>query len=169
MGGKKGNEQGNNQDELPDISTLTSFSKEDITDFVAKLSAADEQCDIENVPAKGLKQWLQLSRAPKSSKQKEFFCLFRTSHKNEIASRYSESDDGELSDNDETWITQFVSFLKHIKDFDWKNSFVDLPIDGNDEKGFFLLWLGNDTFEKAFYPSQERRTSTRNATNRTPV
>ena len=86
MGGKKGNEQGNNQDELPDISTLTSFSKEDLTDFVAKLCAADEGSDIENVPAKGLKQWLQLSRAPKSSKQKEFFCLFWTSHKNEIAS-----------------------------------------------------------------------------------
>ena len=122
MGGKKGNEQGYNQDELPDISTLTLFSKEDIEDFVAKLSAADEECDIENVPAnnKGLKQWLQLSRAPKGPTQKEFFCLFRTSHKNEIASRYSESDDGKLSDNNKTWITQFVSFLKRIKDFDWK-------------------------------------------------
>ena len=146
-------------------------SKEDITDFVAKLSAADEECDIENVPAnnKDMKQWLQLSKTPKGAKQKEFFCLFRTSHKNEIASRYSESDDDELSDNDETWITHFVSFLKRIKDFDWDNSFVDLPKDGNDQTGFFLLWLGNDTFEKTFYPPQERRASTRNATNRTPV
>ena len=74
-------------------------------------------------------------------KQKEFFCLFRTNHKNEIASLYSASSDDELSDNDKTWITHFVSFLKRIKDFDWSNSFADLPKDGNNKKvSFYFGW-----------------------------
>ena len=74
------------------------------------------------------------------------------SHKNEIASQYSESDDEELSDNNETWITHLVYFLKCIKEFDWSNSFEDLPLAVNNKKGFSLLWLGNETFEKTFYP-----------------
>ena len=82
----------------------------------------------------------------------EFFYLFETSHKNEIASQFSNADDEDGSETDETWITHLVSFLKHINNFQWSNSFEHLPQLGKDKQGFFLLWLAGDNFENMFYP-----------------
>ena len=78
--------------------------------------------------------------------------MFQTSHKSEIASQYSKANDEEPSKDDNTWITHLVSFLKHIKHFQWNNSFEHLPQLGNDKNGFFLLWLGGEKFEELFFP-----------------
>ena len=120
-------------------------------------------CDIESVKPTGkdLMTWLHMSKRPKGSNQLNFFYLFRTSHKSEIASQYSNDEDEEMSENNDAWITHLVSFLKHIRKFNWNNSFEHLPQDGIDKDGLFLLWLVDDTFEQTFYPPQKR--SPRNA------
>jgi len=140
--------------ELPDISSITSCSREDITEFVAKMCASDKKCDLRGAKATGriIKEWLQLSKAPKGPIEMEFFYLFETSHKNEIASQFSNADDEDRSETDETWITHLVSFLKHINNFQWSNSFEHLPQLGKDKQGFFLLWLAGNNFENLFYP-----------------
>ena len=162
-GEEKGDGQAQTLNQLPDFSTLESCSRNDIINFVTELSAKEE-CDIESVKAnnKEMVQWLRLSRAPKKN-QMDFFCLFQTSHKNKIVSRYFQTDDDELSDNNDTWITHLVSFLKRINEFHWCNSFDHLPQNGKDKQDFFLLWLGNETFEKNFYTQRKR--SPRRAAN----
>ena len=148
------NEEREQDNELPDISSMKSCSREDITEFVAKMRASDKECDLRGAKAPGkiFREWLQLSKTPKGPTQMEFFYLFETSHKNEIASQFSNADDEDGSETDETWITHLVSFLKHINNFQWSNSFKHLPQLGNDKQGFFLLWLAGDNFEKMFYP-----------------
>ena len=167
-GEEKGDGQAQTLNQLPDFSTLESCSRNDIINFVTELSEKEE-CDIESVKAnnKEMVEWLRLSRAPKGKNHMDFFCLFQTSHKNKIVSRYFQTDDDELSDNNDTWITHLVSFLKGINEFHWCNSFDHLPQNGKDKQDFFLLWLGNETFEKTFYP--QRKGSPCKVTNLTPV
>ena len=118
------------------------------------MCASDKEYDLRGVKASGniMKEWLRLGRAPKGPKQLEFFYLCQTSHKNEIASQYSNADDKDGSETDKTWITHLVSFLKHINQFQWSNSFQHLPQLGKDKEDFFLLWFQGNDFEEFFYP-----------------
>ena len=155
-GDEKGEDDGEREqhNELPDISSIKSCSREDITEFIAKMCSSDEKCELRGVKAIGriMREWLQLSKTPKGPNQMDFFYLFQTSHKSEIASQYSNADDEDRSETDETWITHLVSFLKHINKFQWSNSFEHLPQLGKDKQGFFLLWLAGNNFENLFYP-----------------
>ena len=90
---KEGDEKGEDDrdreqhNELPDISSMKSCSREDITEFVAKMRASDKECDLRGVKATGniMREWLQLSKTPKGPIQMEFFYLFEPSHRSEIA------------------------------------------------------------------------------------
>ena len=144
-GNKRHHQDSNNggeweENELPDFSTLESCSRNDITDFVTKMSAI-EGCDVESVKSTGkdLMMWIHMSKTPKGSKQLNFFYLFRTSHKSEIASQYSNDDDEEMSENNDAWITHLVSFLKYIGKFNWDNSFEHRPENGIDKEVSFYF------------------------------
>ena len=150
--------------ETLDTSTLTTCSRDDLTEFVAKFRELDgcdlEEVDIEQTKSKGasLKRWLKMRHAPKGPEQFRFFCMLRTKNKRKIEREYKNKT-SKLSASD-TWIKTFASFLGHIRKLHWSNSFENLPEGGCDEDNSILIWLSNKEFEEIWFP--RRRASSRN-------